>query len=426
MTRLEGAARDGRAATREPSDGGGRRRKRGGGEGRRTRSRGARSVRLDAGATVDVVFEPNPREGSPFRWRATRVAGRGRTSKAILANDERIRPGVPVRVRIDRVVRPNAAGRGWYAARYAGPAGLRLPDDVWVDPYVHARIEGLLAAGTNVLLLGPQGCGKNTVAEAIARAMGYAYTYFNASAVMETTDFVAQIRFAAGPDGTPVPTWVPTEILRAIVDAEREPARRRLVFIDEISRVGRDGARNGLMSALDATRRIFDPVTTEFRAIPDAVQFVCAANQGARFTSTTPIDAAQLDRFAAVHLDYPPAAVERRLVGRAAPEAGASLVDQVVRLARTIRDDAEIAGGVSVRATIDAARTLAVPGVRALGDAGRQAALVDAFCGRLDGELDDPTTDKGRAQTLVRAALGGGRGATSDAASRDDDEGLPW
>ena len=50
------------------------------------------------------------------------------------------------------------------------------------------------------------------------------------------------------------------------------------------------------MPALDATRRVFNPIDNRFLTIPDNVQFIAAVNRGSEFSGTFGIDAAQLDR----------------------------------------------------------------------------------------------------------------------------------
>ncbi len=364
---------------------------------------------LRPGDVVEVVFGANPhRRGgrrSPWRWRATGRGGR-RLDKAILSNDDRIRPGVPCRVVVTTVRKPSVPGRGFYAVRYRGEAELRLPEHVWVPDVTRLRMGLLLSRGRNLLLKGPQGCGKNVITEAIADAMGYRYVYANASSAIEGADFVARLELRRTDGGGVETVWVPTPLLESLERALGDPAARELVFIDELNRC-REQARNGLMSALDATRAIYDPTTGRFRPIPSTVQFVAAVNVGTQFTGTTPIDAATLDRFAPVRLDYPPADVERDLVLRAVPEATRSLAAMVIRVARGIRAERDILGGVSVRATIDATETLAEPALRALGRRAVVQVLREAFCERLEGAWDDPASDAGRASAIVERLVKG-------------------
>ena len=56
---------------------------------------------------------------------------------------------------------------------------------------------------------------------------------------------------------------MPTNFRRALLDARDNPQRRFLVFLDEFNRC-RPMARNGLMPALDTTRKVYDPETGEW------------------------------------------------------------------------------------------------------------------------------------------------------------------
>jgi len=358
---------------------------------------------LGLGAVVEAVFDPNPRASSPFRLRASRAGGH-RVVKAILSNDERIRPGVPCTVRITRVRKPSVPGRGYYEATWHDDAPLALPPDVWVPELTRLRMGALLAAGECILLIGPQGCGKTVITAAIAEAMGYEYVYANASAAVEPTDFVARFELTAASGGGVETTWIETELLTAIKAAEHEPFRRRLVFLDELNR-SRESARNALMPCLDVTRKIYDPTIGGFRAIPPNVQFVAAVNVGAEFSGTTAIDAAALDRFCPVHLDYPPRAVEAALIKARVGAVRVKTMQAALGIAEAIREESDILGGVSVRATIDAVRMLETPAIRTLGDSAREQIFREAYCGRLDGSWKDAGSDAGRAAQIISRTL---------------------
>ena len=91
----------------------------------------------------------------------------------------------------------------------------------------------------------------------------------------------------------------------ALEQAVERPEQRFLVFLDELNRC-QETARNGLMPALDSTRRVFHPIENRFVPIPDNVQFIAAVNRGRAFSGTFGIDVAQLDRFAPLQMDYLP------------------------------------------------------------------------------------------------------------------------
>ena len=78
----------------------------------------------------------------------------------------------------------------------------------------------------------------------------------------------------------------------ALEESADNPRKRYGVFWTVQPRCRRS-ARNALMPALDAARRVFHPIDNRLIAIPDNVQFIAAVKRGAEFSGTFGIDAAQ-------------------------------------------------------------------------------------------------------------------------------------
>ncbi len=357
---------------------------------------------LTPGRTVEATFWPNDVEGSAFKLRATHLDGR-RAPKVVLSNDDRIVPGVPCTVRILAVHKPERDDRGRIEVEWMGRAPFRI-EGVYLDPVVSKKLQVLLEGGLNILLDGPQGCGKTVLARSIADSLGMEFVFFNCGAVVEASDFFVSIQVRASESGAPVTDFVKTDILLALERASDRPETKFLVFLDELNRC-QESARNALMPALDSTRRVFHPIENTFIPIPDNVQFIAAVNRGREFTGTFSIDAAQLDRFAPLQMDYPPPTAELGILAKRHPSVPKGTLELVIAVADAIRRAGDLPGSLSVRATDEACVYLEHP---LFADDGKRAlpeVLKTSFCGRFPGRWDDLTTDAGAVWALVRKTL---------------------
>jgi nitric oxide reductase NorQ protein len=359
-------------------------------------------ARIRQGLEFETVFHANPRKESPHRFRATRIDG-VRAPKVILCDDPRIQPGQPCRVRIVSIKKPASRDRGHLEVEFLCQVSFRLDESLYVDPLLAKKLQALIESGMNILLDGPQGSGKTVLSRLIAEALGMEYVFFNCSPVYEATDFLATLQVRATAAGQVETAWIPTDILRALEAAEAQPERRFLVFLDEFNRC-RETARNGIMPALDATRKLYNPLTGTSLDIPDNVLWIAAINNGAQFTGANVVDPAQLDRFAPLKMDYPPEKEEVRILMERHRGVPRRQIERAVRAANAIRRDESLHTDLSVRATEEVCILLEHPNFA--GDEGDPLPelLKTSYCGRFRGRWEDPASDAGLVwQVIVRA-----------------------
>lgn len=366
---------------------------------------------LKTGSTMEATFWPNPVKDSGFRYRATHLDGR-KAPKVVLCDDPRIRPGIPCMVRIQTVRKPEREDRGAIEVEFVSIQQFRI-EGVYLDPVVAKKLQVLLESGLNILLDGPQGCGKTVLAKSIAESLGLEFVFFNCGAVVEATDFLATIQVRASSSGAPVTDFVKTDVLIKLEEAVQNPDRRYLIFFDEFNRC-QESARNALMPALDSTRRLFHPIDNKFLNIPDNVQFIAAVNRGGEFTGTFGIDAAQLDRFAPLQVDYMPADEEMKLLQNRHPDLGRKIVKLIVDIAHELRNTAELGSGLSVRATDEACIYLKHPLIAAERVSMLPEVLKSSFCGRYNGRWSDVSSDSGAAWAVIERVLRENKQATDD------------
>ena len=92
-------------------------------------------------------------------------------------------------------------------------------EGVYLDPLIAKQLQVLLESGLNILLDGPQGCGKTVLARSIAQTLGMEFIFFNCGAVIEASDFLATIQVRASISGQPVTDFLKTEVLTALEEA---------------------------------------------------------------------------------------------------------------------------------------------------------------------------------------------------------------
>ena len=143
--------------------------------------------------------------------------------------------------------------------------------------------------------------------------------------------------------------------------------------------------------------------------VPENIQFIAAVNRGSAFSGTFGIDAAQLDRFAPLQLDYLPPAEEVKLLAERHDDLPKAIVEMVVDLAHRVRTAPDIAGGLSVRATDEVCTMLKHPLIEP--DRKRMLAevLKSSFCGRFAGRWNDATSEAGAVWAVIEPMLRAGR-----------------
>lgn len=352
--------------------------------------------------TYETTFWPNEVTESEFRYRATHLDGK-RAPKVVLCDDPRIRAGTPCVVRITKIGKPSRADRGAIEVEFVRSLDFKI-EGVYVDSQIARQLQILLESGLNILLDGPQGCGKTVLARSIAQSLGMEFVLFNCGAVIDASDFLATIHVRATEAGQPVTDFVRTDLLMALEAALEDPRRRYLVFLDEFNRCP-ESARNALMPALDTTRKLFHPIQNQFMPIADNVQFIAAVNRGNEFSGTFGIDAAQLDRFAPLQMDYLPPEEEVNLLERRHPELSRTLIKLIVGIADAIRKTSELSSGLSVRATDEACVYLKHPLMENEQRHQLPAILKSSFCGRFPGRWNDTASDAGAAWTIIQQRL---------------------
>jgi hypothetical protein len=200
----------------------------------------------------------------------------------------------------------------------------------------------------NTLLVGPQGCGKTSVAYEFAAKTGMPLLKMNCPLVREPRDWFGAKRAENGSV-----FWDKALFAEAIAQGGL------VVLLDEITRAT-PNVLNSLLPLLDWTRESYIEEAKEKLKVGPRTFFFATANIGAQFTGTFKLDSALADRFGAiVECSFLPEQDESELLVK---RSGISqdVANRLVRVANMVRNENQTSGKltetISTRVLLDVAR----------------------------------------------------------------------
>lgn len=210
--------------------------------------------------------------------------------------------------------------------------------------------------GKNMMITGPKGTGKTVLAFTLRDTLNRPFFNIPLGASQDPrASLIGNVHYK--PD---VGTFVgQAEFITAITTPNA------IVLLDEITRAHPD-AWNILMSALDYKQRfvrIDEAPDTPVVEVAEGVTFIATANIGSQYTATRTLDAALVDRFVVVEVDYLDRDQELDLLQTRVPGVDKTLLKALTAVAIDLRRDAtssdpRITEGMSTRSTIEMAELL--------------------------------------------------------------------
>lgn len=201
----------------------------------------------------------------------------------------------------------------------------------------------------NTLLLGPTGTGKTDIIIRIAKSLNIELNIYDMGAMIDPlTDLLGTHRIK---DGNSV-----FDYAKFVSDVQKPG----IILLDELSRAPLM-TNNILFPCLDHRRTLNIEIagSTDVRAVkihPDCV-FIATANIGQEYSGTNDIDAALMNRFNALQVEYLPQDVEERILNI---RTGIELdkANKILNVANAIRDSylkQNVSKPISTRETLECA-----------------------------------------------------------------------
>jgi MoxR-like ATPase len=215
---------------------------------------------------------------------------------------------------------------------YLGPKTRfpKRPDDFIVDPRVWLQLTMAANLPSNVLMIGPAGCGKTELVGKLAEATGRKLARFSFGAMSDPRSSIIGTMHFHPERGT-------VFSLSRFAKAIQVP--KIIILLDELNRCDRD-AMNLLIPLLDGQRYLSldEAEESPIVNVADDVCFIASANVGAEYSGIRALDAAIRDRFGTqIAMDYPSAKVESHLLRVRFPGVSEAYAMQLVNIAKQQR-----------------------------------------------------------------------------------------
>lgn len=208
------------------------------------------------------------------------------------------------------------------------------------------QVKSALLMKRHLILVGPPGVGKTTLAQEVAGIFGTSETHFvrvQGSPDLTAEDLIGDI------DPAKAIKYGPTS-KEAFVKGKIFKAHNGVLFFDEINRCS-EKLQNALLQALEERKVTIGSYDVDFPA-----DFIFIGTMNPEDTSTEPLSDVFLDRFDLVSMDYPETLeCEQRIVkdkGTSLVAFPDSLLHYVLDFVRRFRDDERVEKKPSVRASL--------------------------------------------------------------------------
>ncbi len=207
------------------------------------------------------------------------------------------------------------------------------------------QLKSALLTNRHVILVGPPGVGKTTIAKEVAKAFGNSQSFVRVQGSPDLTseDLIGDI------DPVKALKFGPLS-KEAFVKGKIFKAENGVLFFDEVNRCS-EKLQNALLQVLEEGKVTIGSYDVDFPA-----SFVFIGTMNPEDTSTEPLSDVFLDRFDLIEMGYPEnLPIEKKIVlqkGKKIIGFPDGLLDYFINFIRSFRDDERVEKKPSVRASL--------------------------------------------------------------------------
>lgn len=227
-------------------------------------------------------------------------------------------------------------------------SGFYVDDKIWQQLTRHC------ARKKNVLIVGDSGVGKTELCSLLAESFKRQLVIHDMGATQDPIASLLGVHRISS-EGKSI-----FDTAQFVTDIQGP----NFILMDEVNRAPLN--TNNILFPLTDSRRSLDmaiassDVARKVHVHTDVV-FVATANIGSEFTGTNVLDEAFKNRFVTVHLDYPPASVEGKLLVKrtGVDKVSAAKIVTVANKTRAKHKNETISNNISIRQTLEIAEMVA-------------------------------------------------------------------